>query len=555
MATEMDKLAEAYYEKVRRTETWSGIPLKPIYTPQDTAGIDYEREIADAGQYPFTRGIHADMYRGKLWTRRQGWGYGLGEDTNKQLRLLMQQGNTGFSIYRDLPSANGIDSDHPLAEGEVGVAGVALCSMQDMEAIMEGLPLDQVTTSLLCGSVVAPIMLAQYIAVADKTGIPRTKLRGQVSSDTLMGHFCYSKDTNPLDLCVKAAVDVIEFCTKEMPQWNATDISACYNLREAAALTAPQEIAIGFGHALAYMRGAMARGLSIDDIAPRANFYCNVGIDFFEEIAKFRAMRRLWAKLMREKFGAKDPRSWRFRMAVQTSGASLTKQQPLNNIVRAAFETLASVLGGAQSIYCTPYEETVCLPTELGHEVALRTQQIIAYETGVAAVADPLGGSYYVETLTNQIEEEAAKLLEQVEAMGGIVEAIRVGWVDRLFDQQLARYQKEVESGQRTVVGLNAFARPPREGDFPGGILRIPPQVETEQIARVKRLKAARDSSRVREAITNLRRTAEKGREVNLMPAVIDAVKVYATIEEIQGTIREAFGYTWDPMGMRKSPF
>jgi len=555
MSTKLDRLTEAYYEKVKRTRTWSGIQLKPIYTPQDLAGVDFERDIADAGQYPFTRGIHPDMYRGKLWTRRQGWGYGLGEDTNKQLKQLIEQGNTGLSIYRDLPSANGIDSDHPMAEGEVGVAGVALCSVQDMEAIMDGIPLDRITTSLLCGSVVAPIMLAQYIALADKTGVPRNKLRGQVSSDPLMGYFCYGKESNPLDLCVKAAVDVIEFCNKEMPQWNATYISACYNLREAAALTASQEIALGFGHAMAYIRGAMARGLGIDDIAPRANFYCNVGIDFFEEIAKFRAMRRMWARLMKEKFGAKDPRSWRFRLATQTSGASLTKQQPLNNIVRAAFQTMASVIGGAQSVYCTPYEETVCLPTDLGQEIALRTQEIIAYETGVAAVADPLGGSYYLETLTNRIEEEASELLDRIEEMGGIVEAIRTGWVESLLDNQLTQYQKEVESGQRTVVGLNTFVRPPREGDFPGGILRIPAHVEEEQIARVKRLKETRDSPKVREAITNLRCTAEKGAGVNLMPAIIDAVKVYATIEEIQGTIREAFGYTWDPMDMRKSPF
>lgn len=555
MSTDLDRLTGAYYEKVRRTQTWSGIPLKRIYTPQDVAGIEFDRDIADAGQYPFTRGIHGDMYRGKLWTRRQGWGYGLGEDTNKQLKLLIEQGNTGLSIYRDLPSANGIDSDHPMAEGEVGVAGVALCSLQDMEAIMEGIPLDRVTTSLLCGSVVAPIMLAQYIAVADKTGAPRNKLRGQVSSDTLMGHFCYGKESNPLDMCVKASVDVIEFCNKEMPQWNATYVSACYNLREAAALTAPQEIAIGFSYALAYIRGAISRGLEIDDIAPRANFYCNVGIDFFEEIAKFRAMRRIWARLMKEKFGAKDPRSWRFRLATQTSGASLTKQQPLNNIVRAAFQTMAAVIGGAQSIYCTPYEETVCLPTELGQEIALRTQEIIAYETGVAAVVDPLGGSYYVEDLTNRIEEEASELLDQIEDMGGVVEAIRIGWVEGLLDKQLTQYQKEVEIGQRTVVGLNTFIRPPRQGDFPGGILRIPAGVEEEQIARVKRLKETRDNSKVREAIANLRRTAGRGAEVNLIPAIIDAVKTYATIEEIQGTIREAFGYTWDPMDMRKSPF
>lgn len=552
MSTQVEKAAEAYYERHQRTKTWSGIPLKEIYTPKDIEGLDYERDLSDAGQYPFTRGIYPDMYRGRIWTRRLGWGYGTAAETNKQFKFLLAEGNTGLNLFRDLPSTLGIDPDHPMARGEVGRDGVSLCTMADMEEIFEGIPIEKISTNILCASCVGPVVLSLYFAAAEKRGISLDKLRGTHSNDPIMGYFCYSKEANPLDLCVKAAGDVIEFCTKNMPLWHAFQLSVPYNIRDSG-LNAPQEIAIGLATAIAYIEEALRRGLKIDDFGPRASFYCNAGIDFFEEIAKLRAMRRMWAKIVRERFGAKDPNSWKFRFGVHTAGSSLVPQQPLNNIIRIAYEQLVAVLAGAQSINSCTFDEPVCLPTELSQRIALRTQQIVAYETGVASVADPLGGSYYVEYLTNKMEEEASNILHQVEDMGGMLETIRSGWWQRVIDEGSLQYQKEIEGGERIIVGMNAFTNPPEEDFIPGGVLRIPLEVEEEQIAKVKKIKETRDSNRVRETIGKLRQSAQRGE--NLMPPIIEAVKSYATVEEIQGTIREAFGYSWDPWGVRKSPF
>ncbi len=554
MREEMEKVSEAYFEKPKRTKTWSGLLVKEIYTPGDIAGIEYERDIADAGEYPFTRGIHSDMYRGRYWTRRLGWGYGTPAETNKLFLFLLREGNTGLNLFRDLPSVLGIDPDHPMAKGEVGKAGVSLCSIEDMDQIFSGIPLDKVSTAILCASCVAPVILAQYIAVAENRGISLAQLRGTLSNDTLHGYFCYSKESNPLDLCLKSAVDVIEYCSRNMPLWYAMYINA-YDLRDSG-IDAPQEIAFALALAISYIQGALERGLKVDDFAPRASFYCNAGIDFFEEIAKLRAMRRMWARLMRERFGAQDPRSWKFRFGVHTAGSSLVPQQPLNNIVRIAYEQLVAVLAGAQSINSCTFDEPICLPTELSQRIALRTQQILAYETGASLAADPLGGSYYVECLTDKMEEEASRILKEIEDMGGMVEAIRTGWVEREIEKGSLQYQKEIEKRERIIVGMNAFVILPEEDTPPpGGVLRVSPEVEQEQIARVRRLKEKRDSSRVKETLKKLREKVQMGEKENLMPAIIAAVKACATIEEIQGTIRKARGYSWDPWGVRDLSF
>jgi methylmalonyl-CoA mutase N-terminal domain/subunit len=351
---------------------------------------------------------------------------------------------------------------------------------------------------------------------------------------------------------MKTAVDLIEYCTKKMPLWNATYIGVPYNLRDAG-LNAFQEIAIGLATAMAYIEGALRRGMDIDDFGPRISFYCNAGIDFFEEIAKLRAMRRMWAKLMKERFKARNPRSWKFRFGVHTAGSSLVPQQPLNNIVRIAYQQLVAVLSGAQSVNSCTFDEPICLPTELSQRVALRTQQILVYETGVALVADPLGGSYYIECLTNKIEAEAAKVLEEIENRGGMIEAVRTGWVDQKIEEGALNYHREIERGERIIVGMNAFTIPPEEDFIPGGVLRIPSETEQQQIARVERIKKTRDNHLVREALEKLYHKAQAGE--NLIPPILEAVKVYATIEEIQGTIRQAFGYSWDPFQRRKSPF
>lgn len=550
----MAKITSSYFEKTKKPHTWSGIPLNEIYKPADVKDINYERDIADAGEYPFTRGIHPNMYRGRLWTRRLGWGFGTPADTNRQFKFLLKEGNTGLALFRDLPSALGIDPDHPLAKGEVGRAGVSIASIEDMEEIFEDIPLDKVSVVVLCASAVAPVMQGLYIAVAENKGIDLKQLRGTLSNDTLHGYFCYSKEANPVDLCTKAALDVIEFCTRNMPLWNAMYINS-YDLRDSG-INAPQEIAFSLSIAIEYIKGAVQRGLNVDDFLPRASFYCCAGIDFFEEVAKLRAMRRLWARLTRERFGATNPQSWHFRFGAHTAGSSLVPQQPLNNIIRIAYEQMVAVLAGAQSINSCTFDEPVCLPTELSQMTALRNQQILAYETGVSAVADPLGGSYYVENLTNQIEHEAAKILEEIEGMGGVVGAIKSGWMERKIEEGLLKHQREVESGERVMVGMNAFTIPTEDDiPVPGGVQRIPLHTEGEQIARLHHLKERRDQHKLREAISRLREKAQGDGSENLMRPIIDCLKAYATLEEVQGTLRQAKGYSWDPWDARNSPF
>ncbi|MCD6224201.1 MAG: methylmalonyl-CoA mutase [Deltaproteobacteria bacterium] len=550
------KYAEpGYREKIRRTKTWSGIDLKEVYTPKDSNPAEYETKIGNPGEFPYTRGIYQNMYRGKLWTRRQPWGFGTPDDTNKQMKYLIEHGNTGLMVFRDQPTMHGLDSDHPLAKGEVGVSGVPLVSIEDMEDLFDGISLENISTTLLCASVVSPVILAQYLGVAKRRGIDISKLRGTISNDPIMSHVCYSDVANPPDLGVKIWGDLVEYCFETMPVWHAAYVSSCYNMREYG-LDAPQEVAFGLMIAALFIEGCLKRGMEIDKVAARMSFYCSAGIDIFEEVAKFRAMRRMWAFMIRDKYEAQKPASMQFKFAVQCAGHSLIPQQPLNNIARTSFETLAAVLSGAQSVFTTTFVEPVCLPTEDAQRNALSIQGIVAHETGAATVVDPLGGSYYVERLTDKIEKKAAGIMQKIEGMGGFIEALNSGWVQQVIDKGNRCYHEEIEDGERLIVGQNYMAIPPEEDTLlPGGLLEIPPDAEQRQVARVKKMKTNRDHQKLEAAVKKLREGVTMGDDHNFMPYIIEAVEAKATVEEIMGTIRTSRGLTWDPWGYRQSPF
>jgi methylmalonyl-CoA mutase N-terminal domain/subunit len=545
-----DNYLRAYYEKPRSAKTWSGFDMKKIYTPKDRANKDYEKTVADAGQYPFTRGIHADMFRGRYWTRREVIGMGSPADTHERLKVLTDHGGSGLNTIADITYEMGLDADHPWAMNEVGLTGVNISHIRDMETLTEGIPLDKVSWSLITASTAAAVTMAQYVAVAQNRQYDIRGLRGSIQNDPIHFRYCGFRPACPLDLSIRLGCDVIEFCTREMPKWYYTTVNM-YDLREQG-ITAPQEVAFGFGIAMIYVDELIRRGLSIDEFGPRFTFYVSCHVDLFEEVAKIRAARRLWARLMKEKYGAKDPRSMQFRFAVHTAGCSLIPQQPLNNIVRISYEALAAVLAGVQSLHCCSYDEPICLPTENGHLQALRTQQILAYETGVCNVADPLGGSYYVEALTDKIEEEVLKIMKEVEEVGGMEEAIRTEWLDRVFEKEALQRQKEIDEGERLVVGVNIFTSEP-ETQTPLGVQRIPSASARSQIEETQKLKRTRDINRLKERIKRLREDAEGRR--NVIPAMIEATKAFATTGELLGTVRMAMGYPYDPMGIIESPF
>lgn len=546
-------LTEAYFEKPKRLQTLSGFAVKELYTPEDVEDVNYARDIGDAGDYPYTRGIHRNMYRGRFWTRREVCGYDTPSSTNERLRFLAETGVSGLGFHIDLTTQFQMDADHPRAEGEIGVVGVPVYTIEDMEDLVYGIAQDKVSMIIIeCSCIASAVLLAQYIAVAEKRGLDPSKLRGTSMNDPLHGRIsCNFIPQNPIDLALKMATDITEYCTKYLPYWNPTNVNM-YDLRETR-INAAQEIAFAFSIATTYIDAALKRGLDIDDFAPRRAFYVSAHIDFFEEIAKMRAARRMWARIMKDKYGAKDPDSWRFRFGVHTAGHSLTPQQPLNNIVRVAYEALAAVLGGAQSISPTGYDEPVAIPTEQAHTIAIRTQQILAYETGVTNVADPLGGSYYIESLTDKIQEEASKILAEIEGMGGAVKALESGWFIHEEEKALQKYQEEIDRKERIMVGLNSFVIP--EDKTPGGYHAVDPNAQRVMIDKVKRLKQTRNHHRVRQAIDNLRREAGKGENHNLMPAIIEAVKACATLSEIAGTIRQAYGYSYDVLNVIQSPF
>lgn len=521
----------------RKTEfrNHSGMPIKGLYTPEDIKTSDYMRDLGFPGEYPFTRGLHATMYRGRLWTMRMFAGFGTAADTNRRFKYLLKEGESGLSTAFDYPTIMGYDSDHPMARGEVGVCGVAISSLKDMETLFDGIPLDQVTTSMTINGP-APMLLAMYVAVGDKQGVPREKIGGTTQNDNLKEFFAQKLCIFPPKPSVKLTTDIIEYCARHLPKWNPVSISG-YHIREAGA-TALQELAFTLYDGIAYVESTLERGLKVDDFAHRLSFFFASHSDFFEEIAKFRAARRLWAKIMKERFKAKNPRSMWMRMHIQTSGCTLTAQQPLNNIIRTTIQALAAVLGGTQSLHTNSFDEALCLPTEEAVTVALRTQQIIAYESGAANTADPMAGSYYVESLTNEMEEKAMEYIQKIDDMGGAIAAIEKGFLQKEIADSAYRYQREVDEKKRIIVGCNEYTI--EEEECPIKLLRVDPKVEKEQVARLQKLKRERDNRKVKEFLEKLHYATEK--DENLMPIIIEAVKAYATLGEITEVLRKVYG-------------
>jgi len=515
--------------------TSSEIPVARVYTPVDVANLDYLRDLGFPGEYPFTRGVYPTMYRARFWTMRQYAGFGTAEQTNKRFKYLLEHGQTGLSVAFDFPTQVGYDCDHPMAAGEVGKVGVSASTLRDMEILFDGIPLGKVTTSMTINAP-ATVLLAMYIAVGQKQGVDQADLGGTVQNDILKEYVARGMYIFPPKPSMRLVTDIFEYCSRHMPKWNTISISG-YHIREAGA-TAVQEIAFTLANAIAYVQAAVDRGLDLDQFAGRLSFFFASHNNFFEEIAKFRAARRIWARIMRERFKAKNPASCMLRFHTQTSGVSLTAQQPYNNIVRVALQALAAVLGGTQSLHTNSFDEAYALPSEQAVTIALRTQQIIAYESGVGDTVDPLAGSYYVEYLTNEIEERALKYIEEIEAMGGAVDAIEKGFMQREIVESAYKFQKEVESKKRIIVGVNEFIS---EEETPIKILQIDPEIEKTLVERLRRLKQQRDKAQVEEALGKLRRAAEREDE-NLMPYIIQAVKAYATLGEICDTLREVFG-------------
>ena len=529
-------------ERKKEFRNHSNMLIKNIYTPEDIQRIDYMRDLGFPGEYPFTRGVHATMYRGRLWTMRLFAGYGTAADTNKRFKYLLKEGESGLSTAFDYPTIMGYDSDHPMAKGEVGICGVAISSLKDMEVLLRGIPLDKVTTSMTINGP-ASMLLAMYVAVGDRQEVPRQEIGGTTQNDNLKEFFAQKLCIFPPKPSVKLTTDIIEYCARHLPRWNPVSISG-YHIREAGA-NALQELAFTIYDGIAYVESTIERGLKVDDFAHRLSFFFASHNDFFEEIAKFRAARRLWAKLMKERFHAKNPRSMWMRMHVQTSGCTLTAQQPLNNIVRTTMQALSAVLGGTQSLHTNSFDEALCLPTEEAVRVALRTQHIIAHESGAANTADPLAGSYYVEALTNEMEEKAMDYINKIDDMSGVIPAIEKGFFQKEIADSAYKYQKEIEQKNRTIVGVNDYTLE-GESECPVERLRVDPKVEKEQVTRLQKLKRERNNTQVKLALDKLRTATEK--DENLMPAIIEAVKTYATLGEICCVLRKVYGEYKEPI-------
>ncbi len=528
------KTLSRFPERRERFETTSGIKIKRAYTPLDVDPEAYLDKVGLPGEYPFTRGVQPTMYRGRFWTMRQYAGFGTAEQTNKRYHYLLEQGQTGLSVAFDLPTQIGYDSDHELAEGEVGKVGVAIDSLRDMEILFDGIPLDRVSTSMTINSTAA-ILLAMYMAVAEKQGVPPDKLRGTIQNDILKEYVARGTYIFPPEPSLKIITDIIAFCKEHVPAWNTMSISG-YHIREAGS-TAVQEVAFTLANAIAYVQAAVDKGLDVDEFAGRLSFFFNCHNNLLEEVAKFRAARRLWARIMKERFGAKKPRSMMLRFHTQTAGCTLTAQQPDNNVVRVTIQALAAVLGGTQSLHTNSRDEALCLPTEDSVRIALRTQQIIAYESGVADTVDPLAGSYAVEALTDEIERRAQEYLDKIDDMGGVIKAIETGYIQKEIADAAYAYQKAVESGDQVVVGVNRFQI---EEELPKNILRVDPEVEAYQREKLARVRAERDQAAVDRALEALRRAAVEG--ANVMPPIFDAVKTYATLGEITDVLRDVYG-------------
>jgi methylmalonyl-CoA mutase N-terminal domain/subunit len=527
--------------------TGSGLEIKRFYTPGDLTGWDYENEAGYPGEFPYTRGVYPALYRGRLWTMRQYAGFGSARESNARYRYLLSQGQTGLSVAFDLPTQIGLDSDHPLARGEVGRVGVAIDSLEDMETLFAEIPLERISASMTINSTAA-ILLALYFAVAEKQGADLSRLSGTAQNDILKEYIARGTYIYPLSPALRIVTDIFAFCRDHAPEWNTISISG-YHIREAGS-TAVQEVAFTLANAIAYVEAALARGLAVDEFAPRLSFFLNAHNDLLEEIGKFRAARRLWARIMRERFKARDPRSWMFRFHTQTAGSTLTAQQPDVNIVRVTLQALAAVLGGTQSLHTNARDEALALPTEASALLALRTQQILAAESGVPNTIDPLAGSYAIEKLTNEIEARAKEYLDRIDKMGGMVRAIEAGYVQREIQQSAYEYQQAIERGERVVVGVNKYLEEAdtsgtekpqgRTAGRPLRLLRIDPEIERTQVERLASLRARRDSGRVKAALLTVEETARTDR--NLLPVILDAVKAYATVGEISDALRRVFG-------------
>jgi len=518
----------------------SGIEKRPIYTAADLAGFDPGASLGAPGEYPFTRGIHPSMYRGRLWTMRQFAGFGSAQDTNRRYKFLLEHGQTGLSVAFDFPTLMGYDSDHPRAEGEVGKCGVAISSLADMEDLFRGIPLDQVSTSMTINGPAA-ILFFFYVAAAEKQGVASDKLRGTVQNDILKEYMAQHAWVYPVEPALKIIVDMFDWCARHAPLWNTISISG-YHIREAGA-SAAQELAFTLANGFTYVERGVARGLDVDAFAPRLSFFWDIHNDFFEEIAKLRAARRIWARHMRERHGAKNPRSWMMRFHSQTAGVTLTAQQPMNNVVRVAYQALAAVLGGTQSLHTNSLDETLALPTEEAVRLALRTQQIIAHETGIPEVIDPLGGSYYVEALTDQLEREAEALFAEIQSIGGVVKGIETGWFQRQIARSAEEFQRAVERGERVLVGVNEFLS---ENDHPVEILKVSGDAEESQRQRLARLRAGRDARLVSERLETLREAALADR--NVLGPMLDCARAYCTLYEIRHALERVYGAYREPV-------
>ena len=520
--------------------TTSGLPIERLYSPADLADDNFEQSIGWPGEFPFTRGIHPTGYRGKVWTMRMFAGFGAAEETNARFKYLLAHGQTGLSVAFDMPTLYGYDTDDPMVIGEFGKCGVAVASLADMEILFDGIPLDQVTTSMTINSPAA-IVWAMYIAAAEKRGVPMSALAGTIQNDILKEYIAQKEFIFPPRPSMRLVIDTIEFAARHMPKWNPISISG-YHIREAGS-TAAQELAFTLADGLEYVRWSLARGLDIDDFAPRLSFFFNAHNDFFEEIAKYRAARRIWATEMRDTFGAQNPRSWWLRFHSQTAGVSLTAQQPENNIVRTAIQALAAVMGGTQSLHTNSMDEALALPSEMAVRIALRTQQIIAHESGVVNTIDPLGGSYFVEALTDEMERQARRIFAEIEAQGGVIPALEKGYFQRAIADAAARYQREIDAGERTIVGVNDYVS---DEPLQIPILAMDPQGYDVQVARLNRVRRERDNDLVQRRLEQLRNAAED-ESVNLMPLLLDAVRAYATLGEMMTALRQVFGEYMEP--------
>jgi methylmalonyl-CoA mutase N-terminal domain/subunit len=512
----------------------SGVPIKRLYTPVDLDEIDYLEDLGFPGTFPFTRGVQPTMYRGRHWTMRQYAGFASAEESNRRYRFLLEQGQTGLSVAFDLPTQIGYDSDDEMAMGEVGKVGVAIDSLRDMEILFKEIPLDQVSTSMTINAPAA-VLLAMYIAVAEQQGVPSEKLRGTIQNDILKEYSSRGTYIFPPKPSMRVITDIFAYCAKKVPQWNTISISG-YHIREAGS-TAVQEVAFTLANGIAYVEAALQAGMDVDGFGPRLSFFFNAHLDFLEEIAKYRAARRIWARIMRERFKAKDPRSMMIRFHTQTAGCTLTAQQPMNNIVRVAFQALAAVLGGTQSLHTNSMDEALALPSEQAVQIALRTQQLIAYESGVCDTVDPLGGAYYLEALTREIEKRAETYIRKIDEMGGAASAIEKGFIQREIQESAYRFQREIERKERVVVGVNRFQV---QEEKPRNLLRVDPAVRASQLEKIRKLKSERDSAGVTKCLVELKAAASSAD--NLMVPILDAVKCYATLGEICNVLRDVFG-------------